>query len=89
MGCRRWPGFSPNSTVFLAAIEAGLIVPSVIGVLASAIGLVYYLRLAAIMFFNEPAPALDRATGMLAPRPIMLPVGRGDAWSCWSWRRCR
>jgi NADH-quinone oxidoreductase subunit N len=35
----------------------------VIGVLASTIGLVYYLRLTAIMFFNEPAPALDKGHG--------------------------
>ena len=27
--------------------------------LASAIGLVYYLRLVKIMYFDEPAPALD------------------------------
>jgi len=43
-------------------------------VLASTIGLVYYLRLTAIMFFNEPAPALDkgRAFGSTA---IMLVSG--------------
>ena len=29
------------------------------GVLASAIGLVYYLRLVKVMYFDEPAPALD------------------------------
>lgn len=67
-------GFLSKFYIFLAAIEAGLIVPSVIGVLASAIGLVYYLRLAAIMFFNEPAPALDRETGM-GSKAIMLLSG--------------
>ena len=67
-------GFIGKFYIFLAAIQAGLIWPSVIGVLASTIGLVYYLRLAAIMFFNEPAPALDkgRAFGSTA---IMLVSG--------------
>ncbi len=67
-------GFVGKFYIFLAAIQAGLIWPSVIGVLASTIGLVYYLRLTAIMFFNEPAPALDkgRAFGSTA---IMLVSG--------------
>ena len=56
-------GFIAKFYIFLSAIEAGLIWPSVIGVLASTIGLVYYLRLTAIMFFNEPAPALDKGHG--------------------------
>jgi NADH-quinone oxidoreductase subunit N len=67
-------GFVAKFYIFLSAIEAGLIWPSVIGVLASSVGLVYYLRLTAIMFFNEPAPALDkgRAFGSTA---IMLASG--------------
>ena len=67
-------GFVAKFYIFLSAIEAGLIWPSVIGVLASSVGLVYYLRLTAIMFFNEPAPALDkgRAFGSTA---IMLVSG--------------
>jgi NADH-quinone oxidoreductase subunit N len=67
-------GFVAKFYIFLSAIQAGLIWPSVIGVLASTIGLVYYLRLTAIMFFNEPAPALDkgRAFGSTA---IMLVSG--------------
>jgi NADH-quinone oxidoreductase subunit N len=67
-------GFVAKFYIFLSAIEAGLIWPSVIGVLASSVGLVYYLRLAAIMFFNEPARALDkgRAFGSTA---IMLVSG--------------
>ena len=52
-------GFLAKFYVFLAAMEAGLVVPAVIGVLASAVGLVYYLRLAKIMFFDEAAPAFD------------------------------
>ena len=67
-------GFFAKFYIFLAAIEAGLIIPSVIGVLASTIGLVYYLRLFKIMFFDEPAPAFDAS---IAPgsRVIMVVSG--------------
>ena len=56
-------GFLAKWYVFLAAVQAGLIVPSVIGVLASAIGLVYYLRLVKVMFFDEPVEAFDPVSG--------------------------
>ena len=49
-------GFFAKFYVFLAAIQAGLIWPAIIGVLASAIGLVYYLRMVKMMYFDEPAP---------------------------------
>jgi NADH-quinone oxidoreductase subunit N len=55
-------------------MEAGLIIPAIIGVLASTVGLVYYLRLAKIMFFDEPAPAFD-ARSRIAPRAIMAVSG--------------
>ena len=64
-------GFFAKFYVFLAAIQAGLIWPAVIGVLASAVGLVYYLRLVKLMYFDEPAPAFDR--GMpLGSKAIMV-----------------
>jgi NADH-quinone oxidoreductase subunit N len=53
-------GFFAKFYVFVAAIQVGLYVPAVLGVLASAIGLVYYLRLVKVMYFDEPAPAFDR-----------------------------
>jgi NADH-quinone oxidoreductase subunit N len=56
-------GFFAKFYVFLAAIQAGLVVPAVLGVLASAIGLVYYLRLVKVMFFDEPALAFDPVSG--------------------------
>ena len=67
-------GFFAKFYVFLAAIQAGLVIPAVLGVLASAIGLVYYLRLVKVMFFDEPADALDSPTG-LGSRTIMLLSG--------------
>jgi NADH-quinone oxidoreductase subunit N len=57
-------GFFAKWYVFVAAIQAGLIVPSVIGVLSSAIGLVYYLKLVKVMFFDEPGPAFDPVFGI-------------------------
>ena len=57
-------GFFAKFYVFLAAIQAGLVIPAVIGVLASAIGLVYYLRLVKVMFFDEPVDAFDPVSGM-------------------------
>ena len=38
-------------------------IPAVLGVLASAIGLVYYLRLVKVMFFDEPVEAFDPVSG--------------------------
>ena len=51
-------GFFAKFYVFLAAIEAGLYVLAVIGVLASVVGAYYYLRIVKIMYFDEPARAL-------------------------------
>ncbi len=56
-------GFFGKFYVFLAAMQAGLVWPAILGVLASAIGLVYYLRLVKIMFFDEAAPAFDGVKG--------------------------
>ena len=51
-------GFFAKFYVFLAAIQAGLYVLAVIGVLASVVGAYYYLRIVKIMYFDEPAGAL-------------------------------
>lgn len=67
-------GFFAKFYVFLAAIQAGLIWPAILGVLASAIGLVYYLRLVKIMYFDEPAPALD-ADMTMGSRAILVVSG--------------
>jgi NADH-quinone oxidoreductase subunit N len=62
-GVPPFAGFFAKWYVFVAAIQAGLIWPSVLGVLASTIGLVYYLRLVKVMFFDEPAPGFDAISG--------------------------
>ncbi len=48
-------GFFAKFYVFLAAIEAGLYVLAVIGVLASVVGAYYYLTIVKIMYFDAAA----------------------------------
>jgi NADH-quinone oxidoreductase subunit N len=56
-------GFFGKLYVFLAAIQAGLYVLAVIGVLASVVAAFYYLRIVKLMYFDEPADAFDRLPG--------------------------
>jgi NADH-quinone oxidoreductase subunit N len=52
-------GFWAKWYVFLPAIESGLYALAVIGVIASVVGAYYYLRIVKLIYFDEPAPALD------------------------------
>ncbi len=52
-------GFFAKYYVFLAAIEKGLYVLAVIGVIASVVGALYYLRIVKIMYFDEPEGEFD------------------------------
>jgi NADH-quinone oxidoreductase subunit N len=52
-------GFFAKFYIFLAAIQAGLFVLAVLGVVASAVGAYYYLLIVKIMYFDDPAPAFD------------------------------
>ena len=52
-------GFFGKMFVFLAAIESGLYVMTVVGLLTSVIAAYYYLRVVKVMYFDEPAEALD------------------------------
>ena len=52
-------GFFGKFYVFMAAIKSGLFVLAVVGVLASVVGAFYYLRIVKLMYFDEPAGALD------------------------------
>ena len=59
-------GFFAKFYVFLAAIEAGLYILAVVGVLLSVVGAYYYLRIVKIMYFDEPAERFDPMPGILA-----------------------
>jgi NADH-quinone oxidoreductase subunit N len=52
-------GFFAKFYVFLAAIHSGLFLLSVIGVLTSVIGAFYYLAIVKVMYFDDPAGAVD------------------------------
>ena len=58
-------GFFAKFYVFLAAIQAGLYMLAVIGVLASVVGAYYYLLIVKLMYFDEPV-----AEFMPAPRKL-------------------
>ena len=59
-GIPPFAGFWGKWFVFYAAIDAGLIGLSIIGVLASVISAFYYIRIIKVMFFDKPVDALDR-----------------------------
>ncbi|MBT4906792.1 MAG: NADH-quinone oxidoreductase subunit NuoN [Rhodospirillaceae bacterium] len=69
-------GFFAKFYVFLAAIEAGLYVLTVVGLLTSVVGAYYYLRIVKLMYFDEPAEAFDkdsnREIGVLMTVAAML-----------------
>ena len=54
-------GFWGKLYIFMAAVEAKLVWPAVLGVLASVVASYYYLRIVKVMYFDEPAEALDRS----------------------------
>ncbi|MEO1018726.1 MAG: NADH-quinone oxidoreductase subunit NuoN, partial [Pseudomonadota bacterium] len=52
-------GFFGKLYLFMAAVDAGLIVVAVIGVLASVVSAYYYLRIVKLMYFDEPVAVLE------------------------------
>jgi len=52
-------GFFGKFYVLMAAVDAGLTWLAIAGVIASVIGAFYYLRIIYLMYFGEPADALD------------------------------
>jgi len=52
-------GFFGKFYVLMAAVDAGMAWLAVLGVIASVIGAFYYLRMIYLMYFGEPAEALD------------------------------
>ena len=52
-------GFWGKLYIFIAAVEANLYIPAVLGVLASVVASYYYLRIVKVMYFDEATDALD------------------------------
>ena len=57
-------GFFAKLYIFMAAIDAGLYVLAVIGVVTSVVGAYYYVRIVKLMYFDEPVGAFDRPIGV-------------------------
>jgi NADH-quinone oxidoreductase subunit N len=62
-------GFFAKFYVFAAAVDAGLYPLAVIGVLTSAVGAFYYLRIVKLMYFDEAALPFDAVQP--APRLVL------------------
>ncbi len=52
-------GFWGKLYIFIAAVEAKLYIPAVLGVLASVVASYYYLRIVKVMYFDEATDVLD------------------------------
>ncbi|MGH7159507.1 MAG: NADH-quinone oxidoreductase subunit N, partial [Acetobacteraceae bacterium] len=59
-------GFFGKLYVFLAAVQAGMWVLAVIGVLTSVVGAFYYIRILKVMFMDAPESAIDRRPAMIS-----------------------
>jgi NADH-quinone oxidoreductase subunit N len=59
-------GFFGKLYVFLAAVQSGMWVLAVIGVLTSVIGAYYYLRVIKVMYFDADGEAFDRRPAALS-----------------------
>ena len=75
-------GFFANWYVFVAAVEAKLYILAVIGVLTSAVGAFYYLRIVKIMYFDEPKEAFTPLDGTL--KSVLL-VSTMIVFLFWIW----
>lgn len=64
-GIPPFAGFFGKLFVFMAAIQAGLNLVAVIGVLASVVSAFYYIRIIKVMFFDQPTEAFDRISPTL------------------------
>ena len=64
-------GFFGKLYVFLAAIESGLYLLAILGVIASVVGAFYYLRIIKIMYFDDALDTLDKPIG----RDLSLVIG--------------
>ena len=62
-GLPPFAGFAGKFLVFGAAMQAHLIWPAVINIVASVAGAFYYLRIVKVMYFDEPAQPFDRDMG--------------------------
>ncbi len=58
-------GFFGKWMVFAAAVDSGMFILAVIGVLTSVVSAYYYVRIIKVMYFDEPVGVFDRVDGSL------------------------
>jgi NADH-quinone oxidoreductase subunit N len=56
-------GFFGKLYIFMPAIDAGLVIPAIIGVVSSVVSAYYYLRIIKIAYFDQPSENFDRPLG--------------------------
>ncbi|MCB9989186.1 MAG: NADH-quinone oxidoreductase subunit NuoN [Rhodospirillales bacterium] len=67
-------GFFSKMFVFQAAVQQGMYVLAVIGVLTSVIAAFYYLRIIKVMFFDPPADPFDQDFGLGRRAMVLISV---------------
>ncbi len=65
-------GFFAKFYVFLSVLEYGLIIPTIIALLASVVGTFYYLRMINYMYFKEPETPLEMNLSFVSAIPIVF-----------------
>ena len=80
-------GFWGKLYIFMAAVEAKLFWPAVLGVLASVVASYYYLRIVKVMYFDERHRGARPAGLQRQPRRGLR--GGGPDRRCSRWRRSR
>jgi NADH-quinone oxidoreductase subunit N len=65
-GIPPFSGFWGKYFIFTAAVQQGMWLLAVIGVLTSVIGAFYYIRIIKVMYFDEPAAAFDARPASLS-----------------------
>jgi NADH-quinone oxidoreductase subunit N len=56
-------GFFGKLYVFMPAVDAGLVIPAIIGVVSSVVSAYYYLRIIKIAYFDQATETFDRPLG--------------------------
>jgi NADH-quinone oxidoreductase subunit N len=56
-------GFFGKLYIFMPAIDAGLVIPAIIGVVSSVVSAYYYLRIIKVAYFDQPSETFDRPLG--------------------------
>lgn len=71
-GIPPFAGFYGKLFVFLSAIQAGLYMLAVVGVLTSVVAAYYYLKIVKVMYFDEPVLGLERDVPLFSQAVLLI-----------------